>query len=111
MFTRLTVWQKSMELAEEIYKLTSTFPSSEAYGLVTQINRCAVSIPSNIAEGKGRQTDREFKQFLYIARGSVFELRTQLELARRLKFIDSDIALKDKILEVQKMLNILINKL
>ena len=100
-----------MELAEDVYRLTSTFPSSEIYGLVSQINRCVVSIPSNIAEGKGRETDKEFKQFLYIARGSVFELRTQLELARRLNFIDSDIVLKDKILEVQKMLNILINRL
>jgi hypothetical protein len=92
MFSRLIVWQKSMELAEDVYRLTSTFPSSEIYGLVSQ-------------------TDKEFKQFLYIARGSVFELRTQLELARRLNFIDSDIVLKDKILEVQKMLNILINRL
>ena len=111
MFQELRVWQVSMELVEDIYKVTSTFPDIEKFGLISQINRCAVSIPSNIAEGKGRNGDREFKQFLYIARGSLFELRTQLELARRLNYLKSDENLRNKIFEVQKMLNVLIKKL
>jgi len=100
-----------MELVELVYKLTQTFPDVEKFNLVTQINRSAVSIPSNIAEGKGRNSDKEFKQFLYIARGSLCELRTQLELARRLKYIKSDRQVKDKIIEVESMLNTLIKKL
>ena len=111
MFTKLIVWEKSMELVEIIYKLTSSFPDNEKFNLVTQINRSAVSIPSNIAEGKGRNSDKEFKQFLYIARGSLFELRTHLELSRRLGFIKSDVEIKNKIVEIESMLNTLINKL
>jgi four helix bundle protein len=110
-FTQLKVWQSSMDLVVSVYGLTSTFPKNEVYNLVSQINRSAVSIPSNIAEGKGRNSDKEFKQFLYIARGSLFELRTQLELARRLGYINSDKDLKEKIVEVQSMLHTLINKL
>ena len=100
-----------MELAELVYALTKTFPASEAFNLVSQIQRSAVSVPSNIAEGKGRGSDKEFRQFLYIARGSLFELRTQLELARRLKYIDSNKQIIEKIVEVQSMLNTLIQKL
>ncbi len=100
-----------MELAELVYELTKSFPSSESYNLVSQIQRSAVSVPSNIAEGKGRGSDKEFRQFLYIARGSLFELRTQLELARRLKYIDSNKQIIEKIVEVQSMLNTLIQKL
>ena len=111
MFSKLKVWQTSMELVELIYRLTKTFPKSETYNLVLQINRSAISIPSNIAEGKGRKSDKKFKQFLYIARGSLFELRTQLELARRVGFIKSDKNIKEKIVEVQSMLNSLINRL
>ena len=111
MFTKLTVWEKSMELVEVVYKLTKNFPDNEKFNLVSQINRSAVSIPSNIAEGKGRNSDKEFKQFLYIARGSLFELRTQLELSRRLGFIKSDKQIKSKIVEIESMLNTLINKL
>lgn len=73
-----------MELTVLIYKLTATFPREEAYGLTSQLRRCAVSVPSNIAEGQGRLNTREFKQFLGIARGSNCELQTQLEIARRL---------------------------
>ena len=111
MYTKLKIWQASMELVEMVYKLTQTFPPVEKYNLVTQINRSAVSIPSNIAEGRGRSSDKEFKQFLFIARGSMCELRTQLELARRLKYIKSDREIKDKIVEVESMLNTLIKKL
>ena len=111
MFSKLRVWQLSMELVEDVYKLTSAFPDFEKFALTSQINRSAISIPSNIAEGKGRNGDREFKQFLYIARGSLFELRTQLILAQRLVYIKEDKNLKKKIVEVQSMLNTLINKL
>ena len=111
MFSKLKVWQISMELVEDVYKLTSTFPEIERFALTSQINRSAVSIPSNIAEGKGRSGDKEFKQFLYIARGSLFELRTQLILAQRLGYLNEDKNLKTKIAEVQSMLNSLINKL
>jgi len=111
MFENLKVWQRGMELVEEVYKLTSTFPKHEVFGLTSQINRSAVSIPSNIAEGKGRGSDKEFRQFLYISRGSLFELRTQLEIARRLNYIKSNKKLKDKIVEIESMINTLINKL
>ncbi len=80
----LQVWQRSMELTVLIYKLTASFPREEVYGLTSQLRRCAVSIPSNIAEGQGRLNTREFKQFLGIARGSNCELQTQLEITRRL---------------------------
>ena len=100
-----------MELVEEVYKITSTFPEIEKFNLISQINRCAVSIPSNIAEGKGRNSDKEFKQFLYIARGSLFELRTQLELSRRLGYLKSNRDLKNKIIAIESMLNTLITKL
>ena len=100
-----------MELVEIIYQLTSTFPDEEKFSLVSQIRRSAISIPSNIAEGKGRNSDKEFKQFLFIARGSLFELRTQLEIARRLNYITSNKKLKNKIIAIESMLNSFINKL
>jgi four helix bundle protein len=83
----LRVWQQSMDLAEEIYRVTEVFPKHELYGLTSQIRRAAVSVASNIAEGKGRQTDKDFVNFLYHARGSLLEVETQLELARRLRYI------------------------
>jgi len=111
MYANLKVWEASMNLAEAVYTLTKIFPDDEKFGLVSQVKRSAVSIPSNIAEGKGRSSDKEFKQFLYIARGSLFELRTQLELARRLGFVENNIKIKNQIVEVQSMLNTLINRL
>jgi len=111
MFKNLKVWHASMELVELVYVITKSLPNSEAFNLISQINRSAVSIPSNIAEGKGRGSDKEFKQFLYVARGSLFELRTQLELVRRLGFINSNKEIIEKIVEVQSMLNSLIQKL
>ena len=85
-FRDLVVWQKSMQLAVEIYELTKEFPREEIYGLTSQMRRSAVSIPSNIAEGQGRVNPAEFRQFVSIARGSNCELQTQLELALALKF-------------------------
>jgi len=79
-----------MDLAEEIYQLTRDFPREEIYGLTSQMRRCAVSVPSNIAEGQGRTTPGEFKQFLGHARGSLLELETQLQLAARLGYCSAD---------------------
>ena len=83
----LRVWQQGMDLAEEVYLATAGFPKQEMYGLTSQLRRSAVSIPSNIAEGKGRNTDRDFLNFLFHARGSLMELETQIMLSARLRFL------------------------
>jgi four helix bundle protein len=88
-FRDLQVWQRAIQLTLVIYQLTQGFPREETYGLSCQIRRAAVSIPSNIAEGQGRLTVGDFRQFLGIARGSNHELQTQLEIARALGFGDS----------------------
>ena len=111
MFKKLEVWQDAMELVEEVYRTISILPSNEAFNLISQIQRSAISIPSNIAEGRGRSSDKEFRQFLYIARGSLFELRTQLEIARRLYKIKNNKKLASLIINTQSKLNALINKL
>jgi len=111
MYENLKIWQEAMELAEIVYKLIKQFPDYEKFDLSSQIRRSVISIPSNIAEGKGRSSDKELKQFLYIARGSLFELRTQLELARRLKYIKNTKEIKNKIIALESMINTLINKL
>ncbi|MGC2639362.1 MAG: four helix bundle protein [Acidobacteriaceae bacterium] len=82
----LQVWQRSMALARNVFRLTETIPKSQLFGLTSQMQRAAVSIPSNIAEGHGRLTDRSFAQFLSQARGSLNELETQIELTRQLGF-------------------------
>ncbi len=87
-FRDLVVWQRAMQLTIATYLLTQKFPREEIYGLTSQLRRAAVSIPSNIAEGHGRLNSSEYRQFLGIARGSNFELQTQLEIARSLKFGD-----------------------
>lgn len=86
----LVAWQKSMDLAEAVYQATQQFPNDERFGLTAQLRRCAVSIPSNIAEGFGRSRKTEFKRFLEIAKGSLFEFQTQAELARRLRFLQGE---------------------
>ena len=83
----LKAWQKSMDLVFRIYEATRRFPKEEMYGLTSQLRRAAVSIPSNIAEGKGRSTDRELALFLSHARGSVHEVETQLLIARHLGYL------------------------
>jgi four helix bundle protein len=88
-FRDLQVWQRSMQMTVAIYRLTQNFPREEIYGLSNQIRRSALAVPSNIAEGQGRLTTGEFRQFLGIARGSNFEVQTQLEIARALGFGDS----------------------
>jgi four helix bundle protein len=89
-FRDLVVWKKSMDLAVQIYRLTGDFPREEMYGLTGQMRRCAVSIPSNIAEGQGRASFAEFRQCIAVARGLNCELQTQLALARTLGFGDQD---------------------
>ncbi len=85
-FRDLQVWQQSMALARNVYALTEAFPKREVFGLTSQIRRAAVSIPSNIAEGRGRTTEKSFALFLSQARGSLYELETQMELAGELGF-------------------------
>lgn len=86
-FRKLEIWKDAMLLTTAVYKLTKDFPEEERYGLISQIRKSAVSIPSNIAEGAGRNTNGEFKQFLSIANASAFELETQLLIAINLAFI------------------------
>ena len=111
-FQNLKIWQKAMDIAEQTYILSSEFPKEEKYGLTSQIRRSAVSVPSNIAEGAGRNTDGEFKNFLGIASGSSNELFTQLILSHRLNLISEDKtqALLKDLIEVQKMNYTLIKK-
>ena len=113
-FRKLTVWQKSIELVEHIYKnVLPKYPKSEIFGIVSQIGRSAVSIPSNISEGTGRYSKKEFKQFLYNARGSLFELVTQMDISLKLGYITkSDYEkLNDMMAEISGLLNGLINSL
>jgi four helix bundle protein len=103
----LLVWQKGIELAKLIYQITSRFPSEEKFGLVSQMRRAAISIPSNIAEGQARHTTGEFIQFISHAEGSVAELNTQLILANKLYFcLTADVEPASKLMEnLRRMLN------
>ncbi len=96
-----------MSLVSETYKITHDFPDFEKFGLVSQMNRCAVSIPSNIAEGSSKSSNKHFKQYLEIALGSSFELETQLILAYNEKYISEEIfkQLEEKINRIQKMIS------
>ena len=109
----LIVWQKSVELVVLIYQLTEHFPKSELFGLTDQMRRCGVSIPSNIAEGSKRGTQKDFLHFLRIAYGSASELETQIEIARRLQRADNAQFSKpsDLLYEIVRMLHSLIAKL
>lgn len=101
----LKIWNKAIDLTVEVYKATTDFPSEEKYGLTSQIRRSAVSIPSNISEGAGRNSNKEFVQFLGIANGSSYELQTQLIIASRLALISESTVspLLNIIDEIQKM--------
>lgn len=101
----LKVWKKSMELAKEVYQVASELPVDEKFGLISQIRRCAVSIPSNISEGTGRNSQKEFAHFLSIANGSAYELQTQLLLIIELKLISKEKInlVLDIVSEIQKM--------
>ena len=109
----LIVWQKSMKLVTEIYTATRSFPHEELYALTSQLRRCAISIPSNIAEGYGRNSTLDYKRFLQIAVGSIFELQTQIEIASNLKYLSSELFgnLSNDAKEIELMLLSLINKL
>ena len=89
-YRELKVWRLAMELAEDVYKLCAEFPKQEVYGLTSQLQRAAVSIPSNIAEGQARNSNKEFGHFLGISRGSLAELETQIILAKRLDYLTEE---------------------
>lgn len=100
----LDVYKLSLDFVADIYKLSDSFPNREGYGLTAQIRRAAVSIPSNIAEGSGRSSTKEFMRFLNISSGSLAEVETQLEIAERLGYFTDLVELKQKITSIQKML-------
>jgi four helix bundle protein len=110
-FQNLVVWKRAIELSVCIYELTRTFPKDELYGLTSQLRRASVSVASNIAEGRGRLTEGEFRQFLGLAQGSNYEVQTQLVIARHLHFSKPEILDKAEALsdEVGKMLSSLLN--
>ena len=112
-FRDLRVWQNAMTLATDIYRSTADFPRHELYGLSQQMRRAAVSVPSNIAEGKGQRTNKGFAQFLFHARGSLLELETQIEIAQALQYIGSEQAqrLRAEATGVGRSLSGLINSL
>ncbi|MEP5338465.1 MAG: four helix bundle protein [Algibacter sp.] len=89
-YIELDVWIEARKLVNHVYLLTNDFPKEEIYGIISQIRRCSVSVPSNIAEGCGRQTPKDTIRFLYISRGSLYELETQLYLSNDLSFISEE---------------------
>ncbi|WP_412559750.1 four helix bundle protein [Winogradskyella sp. MIT101101] len=111
-YKNLKIWNLGIEIVDDVFKLTDNFPNEERFGLVSQINRCTVSMPSNIAEGSAR-TDKSFSHFIDISLGSSFELETQLIIANKRKYITKEqlIKIEDKIAEFQKMTMSFQNKL
>jgi four helix bundle protein len=109
----LQIWQKAVDLSVAIYALTESFPSKETYGITSQIRRAAVSVPSNIAEGRRRGSDADFRQFLRVAYGSLAELETQLLISKRLSYCDVQLyeKVRVQIIEMGKMLHAMIKKL
>ena len=107
---RLRAWKLGMDIAADVYKLTDKFLSEERFGLVSQMRRCSISISSNIAEGAARNSKKEFVNFFYISLGFLSELDTQLELAKRLEFVDEKTwkELDNKLIEEDKVLSGLI---
>ena len=112
-FKDLRVWQEAMKLVYAVYHGTTNFPKHEVYGLAQQMRRAAVSVPSNIAEGKGHRSDREFRHFLFHARGSLLELQTQILIARELQYLAEERTrlLMDSAERVGRALSGLINSL
>lgn len=109
-YKELDIWMQARKLVKTVYVLTKSFPKDERYSLTSQIRRCAISVPSNIAEGCGRQSNKETIHFLHIARGSLFELETQLILASDLGYIISELdSLLKEVERVKKLLNGFIN--
>ena len=112
-FRDLIAWQRAKALARQVYEITRKFPNEEKFGLVVQLRRAAVSIPSNIAEGRGRGTKKDFAHFLMQARGSLYELETQIELANELQYISQSDAVRllEACNELSRVLNGLINSI
>lgn len=112
-YRELVAWQKAIALVSDVYVATRAFPHNEMYGLTSQMRRAAISIPSNIAEGQGRLTRGEFKQFLGHARGSIFELESQILIAKNLQYFSDPVAsnLSKQIDEVGRILNGLLKSL
>ena len=110
-FRELDVWNKAMELTDLVYEIASKLPQSEKYALGDQIRRAVVSIPSNIAEGFGRDSHRDFAHFLSIARGSLYEVDTQLEIALRRGYIKKNDTITSLMNDVSKMLSVLSRRL
>jgi len=111
-FRKLQVWKQGIEIVIKTYQLAGTLPSKEKFGLISQMTRAAVSIPSNIAEGSGRKSAKQFHQYLQIALGSAFELETQLIVAGRLNLISQEQTdqLQQLIVDEQKMINGLVRR-
>lgn len=111
-YKELIVWQKSVELVKEIYILTDKFPKSEIYGITSQMRRASISVPSNIAEGYGRKSQKEYSQFYATSYGSALELETQLIISKELKFLKPEAFRKGEslLMEVLKMLNSMLYK-
>jgi four helix bundle protein len=110
----LLIWQKGIEIVADLYQLVESFPKEELYALTSQLKRAAVSVPSNIAEGYGRNSTQSYIHFVSISRGSLFELETQLLVAQKLKFIKNETLfsnIMNQITEETKMINSFINKL
>ncbi len=109
----LKIWNKAIDLCVDVYKATADFPADERYGLTSQLRRASVSVPSNIAEGAGRNSDKDFVRFLSIANGSAYEVQTQLVISNRLGLVDDKTVspLLDQVVELQKMNYALQNKL
>ena len=112
-YRELIAWQKAMDLVVQVYEMTRTFPREEIYGLTSQLRRAAVSIPSNIAEGQGRRSSKEFVRFLGIAYGSLQETETQIILATRLGYLEAvqEAQVLEQCAEVGKLINGLTNAL
>lgn len=107
----LKVWKEAMDLVVTVYKLTEKFPKHEQFSLTSQMRRASVSIPSNISEGAGRKSNREFMRFLYISLGSLAELETQLEIAERLKYVSEVKGVFEKMIYIRRMLSKLIKSI
>ena len=111
MFRNLIVWQKAMDLVREVYRLSKTFPTDERYALTDQLRRAVVSIPSNIAEGNGRASNADYGHFLAIARGSLYETMTQLQIAVNLGYVSGiDPELESLMSEIGSMLGSMLKK-
>ena len=109
-YRKLIVWQKSMQLSKQVYRLIERFPATEKYALSDQVRRAVVSVPSNIAEGCGRTSNRDYAHFLSIARGSLYEVITQLEMAKEFGYLESIDEVGSLAMEISRMLTTLMKK-